>query len=121
MGRQIPFQCFPPRERADCSIRAISSATGASYDSVYAAAARLGRRPRARFKTTILALRIGMVPVKFKSRTVGKLLDELSSGRYVILITKHAFGVADGAVYDEFEPKLRSRAVKSLDRDLPLR
>jgi len=111
------------RESNDCAVRALASAAALSYKRAHALLSAAGRREKgySTISTVATAYKAAggrCVAVYGKTRTasiwrslyskaplqkgitVGRLLRQLTKGKYVIVVREHAFAVVDGTVYD---------------------
>jgi len=111
------------RESNDCAVRALASAAALPYKRAHALLSAAGRRERdystvSAVATAYKAAGGHCVAVYGKTRsartwrslysksplqkgiTVGRLLRQLTKGKYVIVVREHAFAVVDGTVYD---------------------
>jgi hypothetical protein len=88
------------REKADCSVLAAQFCIGLGYEVAYELLAEAGRAPRRRVPSRIFE-KLGLVQrPELSGRTVGKALESMQSGRFVVFIAGHFFAVVDGRVFD---------------------
>jgi hypothetical protein len=95
-------------ERADCTVRAVSVATGIDYDTVHAAFAKCGRKKGCRtyISITLRAVReLGFEAVPcdsdFDAKTIAAIRAELpKSGAYLIRVRGHLAGARNGEIVD---------------------
>lgn len=112
-----------PRETNDCTVRALAAAAGISYDQAHATMAKHGRKfakgtyhetqvkayeehggeLRAIFGTTkgakYRANKTEDVP-HVEGITLGKLLERIPMGRFVCIMTGHAFAIVNRQLAD---------------------
>lgn len=112
------------RERNDCTVRAVATATGKPYHEVHAAAARAGRKQFGGFHTEAVLRYAGVTYSRINTRplasqrmvesgraswrygnksiapTLSQIMPLLQKGRYVVTTYSHAFAVIDGVVHD---------------------
>jgi hypothetical protein len=107
------------RERSDCVVRAISSATGFSYDWAYTFCLKeLRRKPNCGVRKNFLRMgigrlnnfgltvtpKIGLMSIKPGSgdkpgsMTVNKVLKTYPAGTYLAVSRNHMFVIKDGAI-----------------------
>jgi hypothetical protein len=92
-------------ERRDCTVRALTNVSGASYAEVHAVFAAHGRKNRRgialRKVLQSVARDLGLTAqVVRRSGSVERLLRDFPAGRLVINTRGHAFAVIDGVVHD---------------------
>jgi hypothetical protein len=104
------------KDRNNCVVRAVSIAYGIPYKIVDKIAEKTGRKPNKGF--WIVRMVIGMkmegyedfeIIIPRKGLTLYSFLKEYPKGRYLIEISKHAFAVIDGKIYDIYLNKPLSR------------
>lgn len=112
-----------PRETNDCTVRALAAAANISYDQAHATMAKHGRKfgqgtyhdtqvnayeehggeLRAIFGTTkgakYRADKVENVP-HVAGITLGKLMEKIPMGRFVCIMTGHAFAIVDRQLAD---------------------
>lgn len=98
------------RDIFDCAIRALSKATGMSWDEAYEELANAGRE---------LGLMMDSVesieyyldkryPRRcYSSMTLDEFTKEYPRGRYIVSMNGHLTSVVDGYIYDSFNPSNR--------------
>lgn len=97
----------------DCSVRAISLATGQSWDETYAKLAHYAREQgitfsEVEFINDYLADRYSeYIPRKKGIETLEDFLDLRLPGRWLITMAGHITCVIDGICYDTFDPSDR--------------
>lgn len=113
------------KETNDCTVRALANAKNIPYETAHETLLKHGRKARrgAIISTTHKAYteqgfictgvfgttqRASIQKVYVPSRalhkngiTLGKLLPTLSNGRYIVMVTGHAFAVVNGQVIDQ--------------------
>ena len=92
------------KERADCCVRALSLASNLSYEEVYQAFKKCGRKnsqgtPIKIIKKTLKLLPINVKQVK-RSGSVNKLIRLFPKGNYFCYKYNHAFAMIDGITHD---------------------
>lgn len=92
-------------ERRDCTVRALTNVSGASYSEVHAIFAAHGRKNRRgivlRKVLQSVASDLGLTAqIVRRSGSVERLLRDFPAGRLVINTRGHAFAVIDGVVHD---------------------
>jgi hypothetical protein len=111
----------PTRERADCSVNAVSAAMGVPYQTALAALARAGRKRGCgcHYNVALKAIRqlggkVQEVPL-VKHQSMKTLASEVPSGHaYVAFMRNHLAPIVDGHV-DDWAASTR-RVVKKLWR-----
>lgn len=110
------------REANDCTVRALTNASGMAYSEAHALLSKHGRRFRrgaffasyhrayleaglqlqgiygSTKRARIASSRVCLTPGA--GITLGRMLPRLQQGRYVVLITGHALAVVDGKIID---------------------
>lgn len=95
-------------ENNDCTVKAVTIATGLDYDTVHAAFAKFGRRPNRGVRRDITRkateyLGFSLEPVENWTAKTAITIERdrrLQSGRYVIGMTKHLAAMVDGNLVD---------------------
>ena len=108
-------------DRNDCTVRALSNASGMEYAKAHALLADVGRVNghglritayhsvylKAGFsaafygpKGRALRARLGMVGTDAKGMTIGKFCEKHPTGRHIIIIPGHALAVVNGQILD---------------------
>ncbi len=105
----------------DCVVRAIATATGADYQTVYNAINALAERERPRGRKTRSSARTGVHKATIRrymdsigwrwtpTMQIGSgckvhlRADELPTGRLVVSVSKHLVAVVDGTVHDNHD------------------
>lgn len=98
----------PRKESNDCAIWALANAASVDYETVYAWAAALGRKPRRRTSGRVLGLLVARardqgVPLRkmaLKRRTIAAFVKQWPCGRYYVRVANHLLPIIDGAVGD---------------------
>jgi len=127
MSRKIPCVsrgATKVGESNDCVVRALTNVTGKSYDEIHALLDKHGRKHgKGTFMpTTFAAMKeLGFMPVIFKSgyenyhtskywntkleerKSLGKVVSELTKGRFVVYVKGHATSLIDGSIVDTFD------------------
>lgn len=112
----IPFQKYDlglrqahSRERADCTVWALATATGVPYAEAHQLLTRAGRRDRHRFDFRKWMTRCGgralghrFTLVK-RSGTLGRFIRTHPTGTYLVAVPRHVFTVHHGKVLDAQE------------------
>ena len=104
-----------PRQRNDCTVRALALACGVTYDSAYDELAEAGRRCGRGFEfgtwagTAHFAGRtfrwIGFPAVKGQQRmNPAGFADQHPRGRYILKTAKHVLACVDGMLHDTAAP-----------------
>lgn len=92
------------RQHRDCTVRAIASARGLSYDQAFDLLRAYGRRSSCRFR---IQLALDAEPWAEKARvyqeSVGTFTLRHPEGSWVVCVRGHAFAVIDGVVHDDHE------------------
>lgn len=101
-----------PRQRNDCTVRALALAKGISYDDAYDLLATGGRKCARGFHFGAWAksqpdLKWRAFPaVKGETRmNPAKFCEQYSTGRWIIRTAKHVCAVVDGVVLDTDSPR----------------
>jgi hypothetical protein len=89
-------------DRACCTVRATAAVLGISFNEAHSKLKALGRKDNQGFSTGahLDALGLEQRP-EFSCRTLGKILPELSHGRFIVAIRHHVFAVIDGIIYEK--------------------
>ena len=88
------------KKKADCSVLALQFAAGLSYEDAEARLTFAGRKPNCGVYSSIFdKLGFEQRP-DLSCMTVGKALDSMQSGRFVVFIAGHFFAVVDGRIFD---------------------
>lgn len=120
-------------ETRDCTVRALSNASGMDYDKAHSLLKKYGRKNRcgAMFGTMYAAYKeAGFVmdsvhgttgQARFVARftkretqegiTLAKLLPKLGFGEYIVNVTGHAIAVVNGRIIDTFDNPAGKRVV----------
>jgi len=106
-------------ERNDCTVCALSNATGVDYSTARKIAWGAGRKTGKGFHTGVLVdfartnhrmsftdvdLTLGN-PNKPKSMSVKRFIRKFPKGNFIVRVRGHALSVKDGVVVDSFTPK----------------
>lgn len=105
-------------EKNDCTVRALVSASGATYAKCHRALEKAGRQRR---KGAPLALLIEefkidgffFEEVVSEPITIRKFLNAFPDGRYLCRIAKHAFAVVEGVVWDTARLRAGARITRA--------
>ena len=120
--KPVAYGAAKPGETNDCTVRALSNASGIHYDVAHRALQKEGRKPgrgaqanvwhraylasgmqlRGAYgvtRTTKALQRIYRV-IPDKGATLSKIMPTLSNGRFIVIVTGHALAVVDGAIID---------------------
>ena len=99
-----------PRQKNDCTVRALASARGLTYDEAYDLLKLAGRQSGKRFRlsdwlnTQPWATKMPFPAVKGQRRmNPVAFCAQFPEGRFICKCSKHAFAVIDGKVLDEFK------------------
>lgn len=99
-----------PKQKDDCTVRAMAITLARPYDMVYDMLAAAGRQCNWRFRiddwlnVQPFARRFAFPAVKVERRMNPVAFCEAHpSGRYICRVAKHVFAVVDGVVHDAFE------------------
>lgn len=104
-----------PKQKNDCTIRAIALATGLMYDAIYDSFKDNGRKCS---RGTVKNLwqdylnsqpffhKISFPPEKGQSRmNLDKFCQEYNQGTYIVQMAGHLSTVINGVVHDTFQPR----------------
>lgn len=97
------------RKRADCSVLALQFSAALSYEDAEARLAFLGRKPGCGAPNRFFDCLGYERREDLCCMTVGKALDSMQEGRFVVRIAKHFFAVVDGRIIDSQFTKVKSR------------
>ncbi len=100
-----------PRQKNDCTVRALANTTDIDYDDAYDLVKSRGRKshrggefPKARSDDAALGWTFtwGSFPaVKGQSRmNPATFCEQFKTGRYIVRVAKHVFAIVDGVAYD---------------------
>jgi hypothetical protein len=99
-----------PRQKNDCTVRALAIARGLPYDVAYDLLADAGRKCTKGFALPAWlnkqpwAKKIPFAAVKGERRmNPATFTQRFPRGRYICKVAKHVFAVVDGVVLDTFE------------------
>jgi len=99
-----------PRQRDDCTVRALAIALRIPYDDAYDQLAGAGRKCSRGFRLSDwlndqpFARRISFPAVKGERRmNPARFCKDYPTGTYIAKVAKHTFAVVDGVVHDTFE------------------
>jgi len=99
-----------PRQRNDCTVRALAIAGSLSYDDAYDLLKESGRKCSRGFQfSTWLnrqkwAARISFPAVKGQRRmNPATFVRQFPKGRFICQVAKHVFAIVDGVLLDSFE------------------
>jgi hypothetical protein len=95
-------------EQRDCSVRALSIATGRSYEEchqLFAQAGRTtGRGTSVKASRIVHEARLGLTPIttyrEWGYPTLHYFAETHPTGRYILHTSTHAFALVDGVVHD---------------------
>lgn len=97
-------------ERADCSVRATAAALGLDYSEAHQRLAALGRKRNRGVKYRLIAAELGLeARPDLSARTLGKILPDMQSGRFVVRVYRHVFAVVNGLIVDNKPTNLNCR------------
>lgn len=99
-----------PKQRNDCTVRALATARGIGYDEAYDLLASAGRKCGRSFVFSewigcqAWASKISFPAAKGHRRmNPASFVRQFASGVYICKVAKHVFAVVDGVVFDVFE------------------
>lgn len=99
-----------PRQKQDCTVRAIAIALVVPYDVAYDMIKDAGRKASRRFRlsdwldTREWAARIPFPAIKGERRmNPAVFVERFPTGTFICKVARHVFAVIDGVVFDEFE------------------
>ncbi len=99
-----------PRQKNDCTVRALAIARLLPYDTAYNTLAEAGRKCGKGFKfsewinTQEWARKISFPALKGQRRmNPATFTESFPKGIFICKVAKHVFAVKDGIVYDDFE------------------
>lgn len=99
-----------PRQRDDCTVRAVALARDITYDDAYDLLATAGRKCAKGFDLPTWlnhqpwATKISFPAIKGSPRmNPAAFVRQYPTGRYICRVAKHVFTVLDGVLYDAFE------------------
>ena len=99
-----------PRQRNDCTVRALAIARSMSYDDAYDLLKDAGRKCSRGFhfgdwvEAQPWAKKISFPAIKGQRRmNPARFVVDFPEGRYILRVAKHVFAVVDGVAYDTFE------------------
>ncbi len=106
------------REKNDCSVRAMATATGRPYAECYAALEAAGRLKGRGVTLHVLGAALGLpfvsaprVPGRTRLRvTYAQWLEAHPKGTYIVFVTGHFAAVIDGVQYDLASSLYKPRA-----------
>lgn len=101
-----------PKQRNDCTVRAVAIAEGLEYDLAYDELKDAGRKSARTFRFTEWANKqperfekISFPAVKGQPRmNVERFCRQFPEGRFILNMAKHVMAVKDGVVYDADPP-----------------
>ena len=105
-----------PHSKNDCTVRALATVTGLSFDAAYNLLSLEGRESHRGFNfrkwadsgPTVNGYRLTWIPfpaVKGKSRmNPAKFAALYPHGRFIARTAKHVFAIVDGVCYDQSSP-----------------
>jgi len=120
------------KEKSDCVVRAIASASGMPYDKSHRwVSDKFNRKPKkgtfgfapgmnGMCNDNIKLNRKTVTTIPFKDlttnggksrMTVGTFIKEYNIGTYILRVTSHAFTIKDGVVIGNWEDSLKTRRV----------
>lgn len=105
-----------PRQKNDCTVRALTHVTSLAYDDVYDRVAELGRKSHRGFDLRKHAEAFGLVWRPFqavkgqKRMTPVQFAREYPEGRWIVRTAGHVFAFIDGVGYDE-DPERDDRCI----------
>lgn len=99
-----------PKQKNDCTVRALAAVRSLPYDEAYDILAEAGRKCSRGFlfskwiNDQPWATRIAFPAVKGQRRmNPAAFTERFRTGRYICQVAKHVFAVIEGVVYDDFE------------------
>lgn len=99
-----------PKQKNDCTVRALAIARNLPYDEAYDVLKDAGRKSSLGFdfvkwiETQPWATKIAFPAVKGQRRmTPAQFCRDFPKGTFILRVTKHVFTVKDGVIYDAFE------------------
>lgn len=99
-----------PRQKNDCTVRALSIARQISYDDAYDILLKAGRKSGCRFKLSdwinkqSWVKKISFPAVKGQRRmNPATFVVQYPKGVFICKVAKHVFTIKDGVVFDDFE------------------
>lgn len=99
-----------PKQKNDCTVRALAIARGLAYDEAYDILAEAGRKCTRGFNMpNWLNKQPWATKMPFQATKGERRMNPASfckmyqTGRYICRVSKHVFAVIDGEVYDAFE------------------
>ena len=117
----IDFIKANPRDRVesnDCSVRAVSVASGLPYYKVHAAFTEAGRKTGKGVSVRIMIAALEKLGIMqqpetlvFRRPTLSYWLSNNPTGNWVIVKRDHAFAILDGVVHDSSPVGARSRVL----------
>lgn len=95
----------------DCTIRAIATATGESWDYVYDHMSEIAKESGvmmdyAPFIVDFLSSQFEMIPIDYQA-SVGEIADEFEDNIVLITMEGHITCSKYGIIYDSFDPRNR--------------
>ena len=100
-------------ERNDCTIRAAVVRFTTSYRRAHECFERLGRKQRQRVSGALVKKFLAYMGVEVITPsyrlTLNQFLKTHPTGRFYVVVNKHAIGINNGICVDLKEPKLRKR------------
>jgi hypothetical protein len=97
------------KEKADCSVLAAQFALNLSYERAYGLLELAGRKPRQGvYGPTFEKLGLQQRP-DLSCMTVGRAMESMQSGRFVVFVSGHFFAVVDGRMFNNQFTKFESR------------
>jgi hypothetical protein len=111
----------PVNERSDCSVKALANYMHCSYEASHKQHSTYGRMYAKGTTHKTLRSTYGSVGLKctsygvgsVKGISVGSFVRKNSVGRFIVVITGHAFAVIDGKIMDEALVKSLARVQMS--------
>lgn len=101
-----------PKEKRDCTVRALGCAAGVSYVEAHKALEAAGRTPKRGVFLSSLIANDAIPGFAFESVLfdgpikLSNFLRNFPDGRYLLRKSKHAFSVIEGVVHDNQKIKL---------------
>lgn len=110
------------KDSSNCTVRALAISAGIPYTKADEIITKAGRKRNCGFRSTkVMAAakknNIKSRKLKYQSITIQKFLAKHQEGRFFCCISRHAFAVVDGIIYDTVinKPLQRIRAVYQVE------
>jgi len=91
-----------PKEKNDCTVRAVAKCFDLDYEIAHKKLAVLGRKNRegVNFAGKIAPNLPLELCAEFVGRKIRECLPDMKKGRYIVRVAWHVFAVVDGVVFD---------------------